>query len=178
MGEYRPIPFCALILIAAAVAGCEPVRRPVGETGVAGPPDAAADRAAVVDAHQALLKAYEEGDVDGYVDLLDPTAELLIFHPSMRGRFDGVEKVRREMGGMFARFQGADWSDHHPIVLVKGDVAWITAQIQIEAPGLDPPFVGRGTEIWVRRQDGWRLAHGHWSSSPEDWSRPAGMKQE
>ena len=82
-------------------------------------------------------------------------------------RFDGIEEVREAMGRMFARLGGAEWSDHHLIALVEGDVAWITAQVAVESPSLDPPLIGRGTEIYVRKPDGWKLVHGHWSAAPE-----------
>ena len=161
-----------LILLVVTSAGCQPTAPTAEQQEPQSIADATADRQAVVEAHEALLSAYEQGDIEAFVAGLDPTAELLIFHPRIRARFDGVDRVREEMGGMFARLGGAAWSDHHAIVQVKGDVAWITAQTLIESPNLDPPFTGRGTEIYVRKPEGWKLAHGHWSSLPEDWSTP------
>ena len=165
------IPLVAMLLVVAA-AGCGPAEPPASQPEPEQVVDVSADRRAVVEAHEALLAAYEQGDIEAFVAVLDPTAELLIFHPRVRARFDGVEKVREEMGRMFAGLGGAAWSDHHAVVQVKGDVAWITAQTLIESPNLDPPFTGRGTEIWVRRPDGWKLTHGHWSALPDDWSMP------
>jgi ketosteroid isomerase-like protein len=161
-----------LILLVTASAGCRQAARTAEQEASRNVVDATADRQAVVEAHEALVSAYEHGNIDDFVAGLDPTAELLIFHPRVRARFDGVERVREEMGAMFASLDGADWSDLHAIVRVKGDVAWITAQTLIESPNLDPPFTGRGTEIYVRRPDGWKLTHGHWSSLPDDWSMP------
>jgi len=99
--------------------------------------------------------------------MLDPSAELLVFHPQFNHRFEGIDEVRQEIGKMFDRLAGADWSDHHAAVVVEGDVGWITSQVLIESPNLDPPFIGRGTEIYVRRPEGWRLIHAHWSAVPE-----------
>ena len=163
---------CVLIVLVMISMGCQPAGPPVERHEPESVVDTTADRQAVVEAHEALLSAYERGDIEAFVAGLDPTAELLIFHPRIRARFDGVDKVREEMGGMFARLAGAAWSDHHAIVQVKGDVAWITAQTLIESPNLDPPFTGRGTEIYVRRPEGWKLTHGHWSALPDDWSMP------
>ena len=165
-------PLCVLILLVVTSAGCQPAAPPAEHQESRNIVDATADRQAVVEAHETLLAAYEHGDIEAFIAGLDPTAELLIFHPRIRARFDGVDKVREEMGGMFARLAGAAWSDHHAVVQVKGDVAWITAHTLIESPNLDPPFTGRGTEIYVRRPEGWKLTHGHWSALPEDRSMP------
>lgn len=161
-------PPCVLILLVMTSVGCHPSGSPAERHEPEKIVDATADRQAVVEAHEALVSAYEHGDVEAFVAGLDPSAELLIFHPRIRARFDGVDKVREEIDGMFARLAGAAWSDHHAIVQVKGDVAWVTAQTLIESPKLDPPFTGRGTEIYVRRPEGWKLIHGHWSALPED----------
>jgi len=125
------------------------------------------DRQAVIDAHEALVRAYEGSDVEAFVAGLDPSPEVLIFHPRMQSRFDSVEKIRLEMGRMFARLGETRWTDVHASVRVEGDAAWLTAQIVIESPNVEPAFVGRATEIYLRREGRWRLTHAHWSADPE-----------
>jgi ketosteroid isomerase-like protein len=132
------------------------------------PTDVVADSQAVIDAHRTLVQAYESGDADAFTDMLVATPQLLIFHPLMENRFDGIEEVRENLGSMFTRLGQASWLDAHPVVIVKGDVAWLTTQLVIESPNLEAPFVGRGTELWLRQGDGWRLVHGHWSRIPEE----------
>jgi ketosteroid isomerase-like protein len=129
------------------------------------------DEAAVVAAHEALIAAYEAGDVDAFVALLDPTPDLLIYHPRLVHRYAGIDQVTGSLPRMFKRLQGASWLDAHASVNVDGSVAWLNSHVLIEAPGLDEPFAGRGTEVWVKRSGGWRLAHGHWSVNPEYHSR-------
>jgi ketosteroid isomerase-like protein len=126
------------------------------------------ERAAdVFAAHEALVAAFEAGDVDAFVGLLEPSPRLLIYHPRLVHRYTGIDQIRASMPKMFARLHGASWTDAHTEVHVNGDVAWLTSHVLLEAPGLAEPFVGRGTEIWVRSRDGWHLAHAHWSPNPE-----------
>ncbi len=150
-------------LVGVAVVGCS------ASSGLRRHDDAkvAKDAAAVVAAHEALIRAYEAGDVDGFVGLLDPSPGLLIYHPRLVHRYTGIDEVVGSLPRMFGRLRGASWVDAHTAVHVDGDVAWLNSHILIEAPGMMEPFVGRGTEIWLRRGGAWRLAHGHWSPNPE-----------
>jgi ketosteroid isomerase-like protein len=68
---------------------------------------------------------------------------------------------------MFGGYEEMSWTEVHPALQVRGDVAWLTYNVLAESPDLEHPFIGRGTEIWVRHNDEWRLAHGHWSAQPE-----------
>lgn len=129
--------------------------------------DVGQDVAAVVAAHKALVRAYESGDGAAFLGLLDPTPQLVVFHPFLQNRFDGIDTAREEIPKMFARLGPSEWTDVHSAVVVEGDAAWLTGQVLVEPANRERPFIGRGTEIWVRRDDGWRLAHGHWSPNPE-----------
>jgi ketosteroid isomerase-like protein len=128
----------------------------------------------VIAAHRNLIRAFQEGDVDAAVGLLEHTESLLIFHPYLENRFDGYEEAREGLTRMMQRFPELEWTEVHQALDMEGNVAWLTSQILVKAPGLEPPFVGRGTEIWVRRHGQWRLAHGHWS----EHARLAGSRQD
>lgn len=129
--------------------------------------DTAADRQAVLDAHQALVEAYQKGDADAFVLMLDKSDDLLIYHPRIEDRWQGIDDVQANLAPMFARLGKATWLDVHLDLEIEGDVGWITSHVVIESPNVDVPFTGRGTEIWIRRADSWRLVHGHWSPNPE-----------
>lgn len=156
----------AIVVSAALVpSGCRNPEAPADEAASAASLER--DRDEVIDAHLALVDAYDRGDADAFVRVLDPSAELLVFHPRLQARFDGVDEVRRELPRMFARLGEAEWSDLHALVNVHGDVAWLTSEVLVESPNLPQPFAGRATEIYVRKPDGWKLVHGHWSAAPE-----------
>jgi ketosteroid isomerase-like protein len=158
----RALSLCCLV---ALLAGCgSGAQRGSAEPT---PDDDGSDMQAVIDAHRRLVRAYESRSVDDFVGLLDPGSELLIFHPRLESRFNGIDEVRQNLGRMFERQGRATWTEAHPTVSVFGDVAWLTTHVAIEAPGMDAPFIGRGTEVWVRASGAWRLTHAHWSSNPK-----------
>jgi len=124
---------------------------------------ARSDEGAVIAAHRSLIRAFQDGDVETVVGLLEPKEGLLIFHPFLENRFDGYEETREGLERMMERVTELEWTEVHQAVRMEGNVAWLTSQILVKTPALEPPFVGRGTEVWVRRHGQWRLAHGHWS---------------
>lgn len=158
---------CSLVVGAMLVLpACRRQAVPVSEIGrEAVPPEV---QRALIAAHRSLIEAFEGGDTEGVIRLLDPSPELLIFHPMLRGRFDSIARIKAELPAMFAAFGKATWTEVHPIVVASGDVGWVTSNVLIEAERLDTAFVGRATEIWVHRDGRWRLIHGHWSSLPPD----------
>ena len=132
---------------------------------------AAAKMDAVIRAHTALTAAYQAADAEAFKALLDSSPELTVFHPVIQNRFGSPEELMGQLAVMFERLGEIEWTDAHPVIVVEGDVAWVTSNVLIESPALDRAFVGRGTEIWVLRGGEWRLIHGHWSENPE--IRPA-----
>ncbi len=156
------VPAMALVLVLPACSR-EASTPPLGREAVA--PEV---QQALIVAHRGMVEAFERGDVDGVCALLYPSPELLLFHPLLRGRFNSVERIRKELPAMFAAMGRTSWTEVHPMVVANGDVAWVTSNLLVEAEKLDRPFVGRGTEIWVHEDGRWQLVHGHWSALPED----------
>jgi len=152
------------ICLVSALLGC-------GGGTATGNPRAAvdenADRRAVLDAHSALVEAYEKGDADAFLLLLDKSDQLLIWHPRVQNRWTGIDEIQQQLPAMFARIVEASWLDVHLELALEGDVAWLTSQVVLESRGIDVPFTGRATEIWKREGQSWRLAHAHWSENPE-----------
>jgi len=161
------------VVLLLAIGACAPPDGPkvatadtaaAAGTADAGGTSSTTDQGAVIAAHRALLDAFRRGDVDAAAALMDPTSQLLVFHPYIENRFDGAEQVREGLARMFAHVRGMEWTDVDPTIRIEGDVAWLSSQVLVQSDQLDAPFVGRGTEVWVRRGDNqWRLAHGHWS---------------
>ena len=145
--------------------GCVPADRPAGAAGEVRDP--AVDTQEVLDAHGSLVEAFEKGDTNGFVLMLDKSDDLLIYHARLQDRWVGIDEVQKRLPEMFARLGKVTWLDVHLFISVESDVAWLTSQVLIESSGLEAPFTGRGTEIWVRRGGHWRLRHGHWSENPE-----------
>jgi len=120
-----------------------------------------------LDAHSGLQSALEAADVEAVASLLDPSAGLLIFHPRLGSRIDGITQAERGFERMFRALGSAEWTEVHTRVDGQDDVAWFTYHFAIESPSVGEPILGRATEIWMRRPGGWKLTHGHWSEDPD-----------
>jgi len=120
----------------------------------------------VIAAHDRLMDALRSGDGDALEALLDREPGLLIFHPRVEPRFEDVEAIRKAFARMTKAMGPAEWTEVHRSVRVHGEVGWHTSHLAIESPNLPEPFLGRATEIWVHRPEGWRLVHAHWSEQP------------
>ncbi len=129
-----------------------------------------ADRQAVRAAHERLMKAYSTMKVEHVTRLLDDSEDLRLFHPRGTLDFESISVVEWGLEQMWSRVGAAEWLDESANqVVVNGDVAWHTYAMRVQwKKGAD--IKARGTEIWIRRDDGWRLTHAHWSENDE----PAG----
>jgi ketosteroid isomerase-like protein len=171
------LPIVVAVSLVIACLSCQAPAEPEG--GRSGRPSevsmvARSDEGAVIAAHRDLVRAFQDGDAESALGLLVPNDSLLIFHPFLENRFDGYEETREGLSRMTGRVTELEWTEVHQTVDVEGNVAWLTSQILIKAPGLEPPFIGRGTEIWVRLHGKWRLTHAHWS----EHARLAGSRQD
>ncbi|MFQ5599980.1 MAG: YybH family protein [Candidatus Krumholzibacteriia bacterium] len=162
----RVVLLCLILAIGLPATGCARHARTRDWTQPTVQSEAEAVQA-VLESHDQLVRAYEAHNVEIFTSLLEPSPDLLIFHPMIKSRFDDLGKVERGLTRMFRRLGDAKWTVVDPVVVVHGDVAWLTANIMVDSPMLPVPFVGRGTEIWVRRDGAWRLIHAHWSENPE-----------
>ena len=157
--------FVALVgLLALLTTACSSPAPPAGTDTAQSDP--VADRASVVKAHEAVLAAMESSDGAALEALLDDGPDLLVFHPAIETRFDGRTEISEGLSRMLGRGGSIDIVEVHLQVQVVGDVAWLTSHLLLELPGTDDAFTGRGTEVWRRRDDGWRLVHAHWSNHP------------
>ena len=163
----RPVRSFLIVPLALGLAlgapGCGERADPQAEAPRQAPVASAEEEQSLIDAHLALIAAFQNLDADAFVALLEPTQPLLIFHPLLENRFDGRDEAREGVARMFSRMDDVSWTDVHPTVMIRGELAWVTSQILVTSSHMSDPFVGRGTEIWIRGDDGWKLIHGHWS---------------
>jgi len=180
LSESVPVVRPPVVLIVALVVACLSCQAPADPDGSrSGEPSgvsmvARSDEGAVIAAHRELIRAFQEGDTESALGWLVPNESLSIFHPFLENRFDGYEEAREGLARMLDRIEEMEWTEVHQTVDLDGNVAWLTSQILIRTPSLEPPFIGRGTEIWVRLHGKWRLSHAHWS----EHARLAGTRQD
>jgi len=168
--RWSVLPVLATLILGVALFGCPGTDSGPDETATASEPDlpaGGADERGVIAAHKALIAAMESGDAAAVTALMDPSSSLLIFHPLVEDRFDGIGEVDEGLGTMFGRFGSVSWTEAHATLDMEGNVAWMTSHVLIKTPETPAPFVGRGTEVWVFRPGGWRLTHAHWSENAE-----------
>lgn len=161
----RTVLACAIVATGILTLGCGSPPDPGAER----PPDRVADIEAVLAAHDAMVQAYGQADLAAFSAMLDRSSKFLLFHPMTQSRYESEELESGAYAAMFELLRDSHWTDVHLAVDVSGDAAWITSHVLIESGQLPMPFVGRGTEVWVRTADGWKLRHGHWSENPEDY---------
>lgn len=164
-----------LILALAGCAGSETAEDQVTEAAASGEAAAEPDELGAIAAHQKLIQALEAGDAAALTALLDPSPELLIFHPFKQSRFGGVEEIDQGLSRMFEDVGSLSWTEMHQTIRIDGNIAWLTAQLIVRSAELPQPFLGRSTEIWVHGPEGWRLSHAHWS---QDAKLAASLREE
>ena len=134
-------------------------------------PSAGQQADAPADVVSAFHQAMEDGDSIAALELLDP--EVVIFEGG------GVEASRDEYRShhlpadiAFARATEREvtqsWSE------IEGDLAVMMAQTKTTGTFREREINSRGVEtmVLVRRDEGWRIVHVHWSSRR---SRPPGQ---
>lgn len=149
-----------------AVFACAGTESPGEEAAQATQPEGP-DEMGLIAAHKGLIEAMETGDVAALTALLDPSPDLMIFHPFIQNRFNGIGEVDQGLSRMFGELGTVSWTEAHGKIGMEGNVAWITSHVLIKSSALPQPFVGRGTEVWVHGPGGWRLKHAHWSENAE-----------
>jgi ketosteroid isomerase-like protein len=161
------LPFLLAAAVCAVLIGCATGGSEEGAAASAGEGAALgeSDEMGLISAHKALIKAMEASDVAAVTALVDPSADLIVFHPFLENRFDGIGEVDEGLGRMFEQLGGLTWTESHAAIGLEGNAGWVTSHVMIKSGAFERSFVGRGTEIWVNGPGGWRLKHAHWSQN-------------
>jgi len=127
----------------------------------------AADEAAVLAANDAFYQALESLDParmeaawwhEEWVCCLHPGWDLMV----------GWAAVRESWGSIFRSTAQLSVSISRPLVRVAGDVAWLSCLEQMTAT-VETDFTSilvEATNIFVRRNRAWRMAHRHTTPMP------------
>jgi uncharacterized protein (TIGR02246 family) len=127
---------------------------------IAGP---TADAVAIDEIHERWVRANETWDGSGLRDVMAEDCLVVVGNGMVvRGRDD----IIREWETLAMAIE-SDWSltVTDRCGRINGDVAWITYEFHLTGVFDTEPFNerGRGTEIYERRQNRWKIATGHWS---------------
>lgn len=114
----------------------------------------------------AMWEAIERGDADAYAEYVHP--DFTQFGENdvylTRGKRLEVSSIRDYL----TRASNVHTEMHHPIVTVRGDVAWIVYYWTDSGISGGDRFASRGksTRIFVREEGKWLCIHGHYTAVP------------
>jgi len=138
------------------LAGC------AGEN-LSGDPEAVAR--AIMDMEWAALDRWRQGDPDGFLEII--ADDYTYFDPSLDERVDGREAISGIYEAIRGQVSFPSFELIDPRVQVEGDVAVLTFNFTSSPPDSAGPKIDldrwHATEIFRRRDGGWRLISTHWS---------------
>jgi len=113
-----------------------------------------------------MWQAVEAGDLEKYANFVHP--EYTAFGENDVYLAEGRDLELRMMGGYFKRASGVHTEMHQPIVIIRGDIAWVVYYWTDEGWSEGKRFTSRGksTRIFVRENGKWLCIHGHFTAVP------------
>jgi ketosteroid isomerase-like protein len=118
------------------------------------------DAAAVRRANAAFYEAFEGRDLDAMSDIWDHTDQVACVHPGW-AILQGWAAVAASWYALFDGPQRLQFIVTDERVEVVGDVAWVTCNENLLDTGAAQAVAA--TNLFVRRDGGWRLVHHHGS---------------
>lgn len=105
------------------------------------------------------LDRWGKGDPDGFLEINDP--DVVYFDPFQPARIDGLPALRQLYNEWRGKIRIDSYEIVDPKVQVHGDVAILT--FRFVSQGSESKMHWNTTEIYRRREEGWRIIHSHWS---------------
>ena len=113
----------------------------------------------IVALERTALDRWGMGDPSGYLEISAP--EVSYFDPFIERRVDGLEALT----SLYAPLRGTIHIDHYdmisPQVQVYGEVAILAFNLVSQSGATVMRW--NCSEMYRQTQDGWRIAHTHWS---------------
>ena len=115
-----------------------------------------------------MWDAIEKGDLARYAAHLHP--DFSAFGENDPYLASGRDLELRSMADYLSRVRNVHTEMHHPVVTVRGDVAWITYYWTDSgfrrAGGERFASRGKSTRIFVKQDGRWLCMHGHYTAVP------------
>ncbi len=123
--------------------------------------------AMIISKEKAALDRWSRGDPDGFLEI--SAANVVYFDPFQPERINGIEQLRKVYDDIRGKIQIDHYDINDPKVQVDGNIAILT--FNFLSHGSEGVMRWNTTEIYQRRQDGWRIVHTHWSLTQPNISR-------
>ena len=154
----RHLAFFLLVVVTATFGGCERIK--------GGSSDVESLEAQIRQADLALLRAEEQRDLDGVMDLIAPHA---VFHPPGYSPIVGHEAIRQFYATQWFKLPFIEISGTPEAIVVgsSGDLAYFDgrSQMVIETSGERTVAVGKYLGVWQKISGKWKLAAISWSAN-------------
>jgi len=124
------------------------------------------DEEAIKATLMAMWQAIERGDADSYAEYVHP--DFTQFGENDVYLTQGKDLEVSAIRDYLTRASNVLTEMHHPIVTVRGDVAWVVYYWTDSGMSGGDRFTSRGksTRIFVREGGKWLCIHGHYTAVP------------
>lgn len=121
--------------------------------------------AAVMATLNKSFEAYAKRDIDGILALLVPEPDVVAIGTGADEKCIGLDETRKAYERDFAQIEVTSWQLGPHLISVAGSVAWVTADVSVNAKveGREMSFPMRYTAVLVQHDDRWLFAQQHTS---------------
>lgn len=124
------------------------------------------DKAAILEAVQAMWTATEQSNLDAYLEHIHQDYSL--FGESDVYLHKGKDAERRDIADFLNRGKVIRTFMHQPEITVRGDTAWLTYYWSDAGMSAGERYTSRGksTRIFVKENGKWLCIHSHFTAVP------------
>jgi hypothetical protein len=114
------------------------------------------------------MDGWLKGDPGPMLAAADP--EVTFFHVMTPQRLEGAEALKELFAGYAGRPLFDGYQIDHPKVQAGGDMAVLTYQLVTHNGGVTQKY--NATEVYQRKNTGWKAIHTHFSAAPAPQATP------
>ncbi|MFT6732063.1 MAG: ketosteroid isomerase-like protein [Polaribacter sp.] len=124
------------------------------------------DQDQIIDNVHSMWKAVETNNLKAYLKHIHP--DYSVFGEADVYLHQGKDKEAIDYGDYLGRVEGVRTFMHQPVVIIRGDTAWITYHWNDAGYSSGKRFTSRGkaTRIFVKEKGQWLCIHSHFTAVP------------
>jgi ketosteroid isomerase-like protein len=126
----------------------------------------------ILSLEEAQVDTFNRGDIDGLLTFFDPG--LTGFSSTKHMRLASLNELRKTFDYYRALGQNVVYGISDPCLKLYGETAVLTFYWSVrfdDEKKRKKPVEGRGTHIYVRKDDGWKIVHEHFSRAHRTYER-------
>lgn len=117
----------------------------------------------LIELEQKQAEAFNRGDLEEVLAYFDPA--LVGFSSTRHERIHGLQALRETFEYYLKRAEKVTYEIQEPEAIIYGDTAIVTFYwtVELVSSGKTTSVHGRGTHVYLRRHDQWKVVHEHFS---------------